>query len=194
MSNLKRTVKLGNWQEEKALECMMGGKVYDPRIKKTSNLTNLRVIAHSDQMNPKEYISVLKDTHHPPQMHKDFGRSDGLGPKARLREQMLRDTVEAEFTAMEQKRENERNQTNFVTTSKEQFAKAGFTSSLRDSISGLSSGKHRSPYYLHEPPITYYLHSALHSDNTPFPVTTIGSLSQPWSKGGSFSSGEPRTM
>ena len=190
MSNLKRTVKLGNWQEEKALEAMMGGKVYDPRIKRTSNLTSLRVIEHSDKMDPKEYVSVLKDTHHLPQVHKEFARSDGLGPKARLREQLMRERVEAEFAAMEEMKEKERNQTYFVTTSQEQFAKAGFTSSLRDSISGLSSGRHRCPYYLDEPPITYYLYTALHSDNIPFPVTTIGSLNRPWAKGVSFSSGE----
>lgn len=167
---------------------MMDGKVYDPRVKTSTALTSLRVIKHSDQVDPRNYSSVLKETHGIPQSHKDFARKDGLGPRERLREKMMRETVDAEFKAMEAEKERELNATNFVTTYQATYAK-DFPQTLRDSISGLCSGQTRNPYYLNEPPITYYLHTALHSDNIPFPVSTIGNLKQPWTKGGTFSYG-----
>jgi hypothetical protein len=184
--NLKRTKKLGNWQEENALETMMDGKVYDPRVKTSTALTNLRVIKHTDQVDPKTYSSVLKETHGVPQSHKDFARRDGMGPRERMREKMMRDTVESEFKTMEAEKERERNATNFVTTYQASFTK-DFPQTLRDSISGLCSGQKRDPYYLNDPPVTYYLHTALHSDDISFAVSTIGSLKQPWAKGGTFS-------
>ena len=105
----------------------------------------------------------------------------------------MREAVDSEFKAKEQEVERERNQTNFETTSRAAFGK-DFTPTLRDSVSGLSSGKRRDPYYLNEPAITYYLHTALNSDNIPFPVSTIGSVNRVFAKGATVSYGNLHCM
>mmetsp|Transcript_4749 Transcript_4749/g.7209 ORF Transcript_4749/g.7209 Transcript_4749/m.7209 type:complete len:416 (+) Transcript_4749:98-1345(+) len=184
---LKKTVKLGNWQEEKALESMMGGKTYDPKVRSSTALTNLRCIDHSAKVDARDYQSVLKDTHKIPQTHEDYNVAYGKGPRARLKEQMMKQQVESEFEERERQLESERNARFLTTTTQEAMSKDNFTSTLRDKISGMASGKKRDPYYLREEPITYYLHSALHCEEVSFPVTAVGSLEKPWSKGVSMS-------
>jgi len=44
----------------------------------------------------------------------------------------------------------------------------------------------RDPYYVKDAPITYYLHTALHSDSFDFPSSSVGNLDRIWLKGSSF--------
>lgn len=189
--SIKKTIKIGNWQEEKALESMMNGKVYDPKIKTSTALTNLRVIKHSANVDAKDYQSVGRGTYLVPQNHIEYKTSIAAktkGPRDRLREQMMRDTVESEFKMKEAEAEKERNTRYMVTTSQESFKKE-FTQTLRDKRSGLLTGEFRDPYYLSPSPITYYLHTLLSDQEVSFPVTTIGSLDKPWARGDSVSAG-----
>lgn len=188
---MKKTMKIGNWQEEKALESIMDGKIYDPKIKQTSTLTNLRVIKHSAQVEPKNFQSVVRGTYTVPQQHVEYKtsiESQTKGPRQRLREQMMKDTVNSEFKMKEAEAERERNRRQMETTSQAAYSKE-FTQTLRDRRSGLLTGERRDPYYLVPSPITYYLHSLLSDQELSFPVTTIGSLNKPWAKGDSVSAG-----
>ena len=190
-SGVKRTMKIGNWQEEKALESMMNGKVYDPKIKTSTALTNLRVIKHSASINSKDYQSVVHGTYTVPQQHVEYKTSlasQKKGPRERLREQMMKDTVESEFKMKEAEAEKERNTRHMESTTHASYSKE-FTQTLRDRRSGLLTGERRDPYYLVPSPITYYLHTLLSDHEISFPVTTIGSLNKPWARGDSVSAG-----
>lgn len=46
METKKLTAKIGNWQETVAMQKLLNGQVYDPRIKASGTLTKMRVIAH----------------------------------------------------------------------------------------------------------------------------------------------------
>jgi hypothetical protein len=191
VASLKRTMKIGNWQEEKALENMMDGKVYDPKIKTSTALTNLRVIKHSAQVDSKDYQSIVHGTYSVPQQHSEYKNAiigKTKGPRDRLREQMMKDTVESEFKMKEMEAERERNSRQMETTTQAAYTK-DFTQSLRDHRSGLLTGEKRDPYYLVPSPITYYLHTLISDQDISFPVTTIGSLNKPWARGDSVSAG-----
>jgi hypothetical protein len=190
-SGMKRTIKIGNWQEEKALENIMNGKVYDPKIKTSTALTNLRVIKHSAEVDAKDYQSVVRGTYTVPQQHVEYKTSlvgKKKGPRERLREQMMKDTVESEFKMKEAEAEKERNSRQMESTSQASYSKE-FTQTLRDRRSGILTGQRRDPYYLVPSPITYYLHTLLSGHEISFPVTTIGSLNKPWARGDSVSAG-----
>jgi hypothetical protein len=195
IASLKRTIKLGNWQEEKALENMMDGKVYDPKIKTSTALTNLRVIKHSANVDAKDYRSVVHGTYSVPQEHVEYKNAiigKTKGPRDRLREQMMKDTVDSEFRMKEAEAERERNSREMETTSQAAYTRE-FKQTMRDKRSGLLTGERRDPYYLVPSPITYYLHTLISDQDISFPVTTIGSLNKPWARGDSVSAGDSLT-
>jgi hypothetical protein len=165
----------------------MGGKVYDPKVKSSTALTNMRVIHHSDKVDSKDYQSIVRSTYKVPSQHKDFKSGPGKGPRERLREQMMKDQVESEFKTRDEEKERERNARLFETTSSANNKDAALT--LRDRQSTLVSGQRRDPYYMNESTVTYYLHTLLHGDEISFPITTIGSLSNPWQRGVAISGG-----
>lgn len=187
MDNKKLTAKLGNWQETVAMQKLMNGQVYDPRDKSSGALTKMRVIAHSDHVDAKDYKSTLNDSR-PPQEHRDYIASDEKGP----RERRLEESIQMQIREEEIGRENDINTLNnqrfMVTTSAIDYNGSGFQNSK------LGGGKpcqtlRNDPYYVKDAPVTYYLHTALHGNGFDFPATPIGDLNKIWLKGNSFTNG-----
>ena len=189
MEPKKLTAKLGNWQETVAMNELMGDKVYDPRDRASGALTKYRCIAHSDQVDAKDYRSVLSDTK-PPQLHRDYVACDEVGP----REKKMRELIQAQIKEDEKGRQdsvdNVNNERFMVTTNQADFNGQSFSNSKLGAGSSSSSQlKKRDPYYVNDAPITYYLHTALHGKNFDFPATPIGDVNRIWLKGTSFTEG-----
>ena len=72
-----------------------------------------------------------------------------------------------------------------VTTTGSSYDRVDFTQTKIGSDT--NRVQRRDPYYVKDTPITYYLHTALHSDAFDFPVSSVGNLDQIFSKGSSFS-------
>lgn len=177
------TAKVGNWQETVALQKMMNGQVYDPRIRSSSTLTKLRVVAHDEQVLPSEYKSTLNDAI-PPQKHRDFVTDDGKGPRQRKLEAEIDEKISMEQREKENQEAEVKNQRFLVTTNQVDFNASNFSSSRMGS--NPHTVKRRDPYYVKDAPITYYLHTALHADSFDFPTTAIGDLDKIWAKNTSF--------
>uniref|UniRef100_A0A7S1CF06 EF-hand domain-containing protein n=1 Tax=Bicosoecida sp. CB-2014 TaxID=1486930 RepID=A0A7S1CF06_9STRA len=92
-----RGARVGNWVEEEALRAATGTARYeewvtddmgDTRIVKSMGVdkktdTNGRVMAHSDHIESKDFVSTTRDAHNPDKYAPGYvDRSGGLGPRA----------------------------------------------------------------------------------------------------------------
>jgi hypothetical protein len=189
METKKLTAKIGNWQETVAMEKLLDGQVYDPRIKSSSTLTKMRVIAHDEHLEAKDYKTTLNDCQ-PPQVHRDYVASDEKGPRQLRMEAAFASQISAEEKDRENTVTELNNERFMVTTNQADFNAQNFASS-KLGASARSNGqmKRRDPYYVKDAAITYYLHTALHGKNFDFPATPIGDLNKIWLKGSSFTQG-----
>lgn len=181
----KKAVKIGNWQEELALKEMTGGK-YDPRVRNTSTLTRERCIVHSNQVSPKEYKSTLGETYLDPKVDTYYVPELKKGPRERELEQDYRARAEAEHKLRLQAEEDAKQTRYLSSTARDFFGGPDKKLALRD----YKSPQDHLPAHIHhssDPPITYYLHTAMNSDNITFPVTAVTNLANPFTRAASVS-------
>ena len=171
------------------MQKLLDGQVYDPRIKSSSTMTKMRVIAHDDHLESKDYKTTLNDAL-PPQQHRDYVASDEKGPRERRMEAAIANQIANEEVDRADNLTTLNNERFLVTTNQATFQGEGFQGTqLGSGTSTNSQMKRRDPYYVKDAAITYYLHTALHGKNFDFPATPIGDLNKIWLKGSSFTSG-----
>ena len=183
-------VRIGNWFEELKLKEETGIRFYpSPKDKKNSLLTKARCIVHTDQVLPKDYTTVNRESLKIPQNHPEYhGPVRGpkaMGPRRLLLERAIKSEVEEEFSAKEKSNFEETRKIDYTSLNKASFAKLNFTPSLKENDAS-SRIPTKSAAYITEPPVTYYSHSVQHGKANNFPCTFVGSTN-PFKKSAAFS-------
>mmetsp|Transcript_20721 Transcript_20721/g.29697 ORF Transcript_20721/g.29697 Transcript_20721/m.29697 type:complete len:416 (-) Transcript_20721:459-1706(-) len=183
-------VRIGNWFEELKLKEETGIRFYpSPTEKKNSLLTKARCIVHTDQVLPKDYTSVTRESSIVPQQHPEYrGPVRGpkpVGPRRMMIENTIKSEVEEEFNAKARSQFEEARKTDYTTLQKASFMKENFEASLkeRDSNSRIPT---RTAGYVTEAPITFYSHSYQTGKGADFPCTFVGSTN-PFKRSSAFS-------
>lgn len=184
-------VRIGNWFEELKLKEDTGIRFYpSPTDKKNSLLTKDRCIVHTDQLLPKDYSSVTRDTLIPPQSHPEFrGFSNGskaVGPRRLMIENTIRAEVDEEFSKKDQHKRDEARKTDYRTVYKSTFTKDNFEASLKE-FDATSRIPTKNAGYVTEPPITYYSYATAKGVGADFPCTFVGSTN-PFKRNNAFTS------
>jgi len=85
--------RVGNWVEELALQDATGSTRYeDFRDRGKPSTTPARVVAHSDQQHPKDYIGASKTGR--PDRNVEYKKVEELGPRAQARQARMRAQVQ----------------------------------------------------------------------------------------------------
>ena len=180
--------KAGNWFEEQTLQRETGVKYYpDPKDKASSLLTNDRVMYHTEQIKPKDYVSNTRRTIIDPKTHPEYKTlmANNIGPRKVLYENKMSSEVEQIYKEMSESKEAEKRKVNYQSVYQNNFNKSDFKSSLVENDPTIRIQTSNADYST-DTPITYYSDSIERaSSNVSFPVTFINS-SNPFRKSSAF--------
>lgn len=176
----------GNWFEEQVLEATTGVRFYsDPKDRQAQLLTKARCIEHSDQMDPKEYKSVMSTCITNQLEHKNYKTlQDKVGPRATLLEAQMKKQVNDEFAKKQSDEYNENRKVSYMSDAMECYNKPNFTPSL-DVKNPYSRVQTYNADYCTETPITYFS-DAVKNGTANFPATFVTS-GNPFKKSSAFS-------
>jgi hypothetical protein len=187
--SLGESVRIGNWFEENKLKEETGIRYYaDPTDRQTSLLTKSRVISHTDQILPKDYVSVTRSTVIDPRTHPEYGNQNPrVGPRQQRLELSLRKMVDEEVERKTTADFKESRKFAISTVSKDSFGgPKSFTPTLKlnDRTVRLPT---QSANYSTDTAVTYYSHAISDPNvNVSFPTTFVGSIN-PFRKNNLFS-------
>lgn len=180
--------KAGNWFEEQTLQRETGVKYYpDPKDKASSLLTNDRVMFHTEQIKPKDYVSNTRRTIIDPKTHPEYKtlNANNMGPRKVLYENKISSEVEQIYKDMSDSKEAEKRRVSYQSVYQSNFNKTEFKSSLVENDPTIRIQTSNADYST-DTPITYYSDSIERATtNVSFPVTFINS-SNPFRKSSAF--------
>lgn len=180
--------KAGNWFEEQTLQRETGVKYYpDPKDKSSSLLTNDRVMYHTEQIQPKDYVSNTRRTIIDPKTHPEYKTltANTVGPRKVLYESKVAQQVEQIYKEKSDSKETEARKVLYRSVYEENFNKPDFKPSLVEKDPSIRIQTSNADYST-DTPITYYSDSIANAPSSvSFPVTFINS-SNPFRKSSAF--------
>ena len=180
--------KKGNWFEEQTLQRETGVKYYpDPKDKASSLLTNDRVMYHTEQIQPKDYVSNTRRTIIDPKAHPEYKTlmANNVGPRKVLYESKTSSEVEQIFKQQADSKEAETRKVTYQSIYQGNFNKPEFKATLVEKDPSIRIQTSNADYST-DTPITYYSDSLSNAPtNVSFPVTFINS-SNPFRKSSAF--------
>lgn len=181
--------KDGNWFEEMTLLRETGVQYYpNPKDKSSSLLTNDRVMFHTEQIKPKDYISNTRRTIIDPKNHPEYKTlmANPVGPRKMLYESKISSEVQQMQKEKFDSKEAETRRVLYRSVYQDNYNKADFKSTLVENDPSIRIQTSNADYST-DTPITYYSDSISNAPtNVSFPVTFINS-SNPFRKSSAFS-------
>jgi len=172
-----QAVRIGNWQEELKLKEETGIRFYpEPTIRENGLLTKTRCIVHSDQMNPKDYISVTHDTIRNPSTNPAALRVESKGPRMKRFESETRAKIENDLKAQATLDFHESRKLSYSTSFKEFHSRPDFSPSLKENDPSVRVPTKTTSYSTDEP-ITIYSYAVKNAnESVNFPLSFVGSM------------------
>jgi Ca2+-binding EF-hand superfamily protein len=183
----KGQVRIGNWLEELKLKEDTGIRFYpDPNKKENGVLSKARCIVHTDQMNPRDYISTTQLTLREPKKDPTYLVVEKVGPRYKRFENTIKAEIEENLKTKSDLAFQESRRLSYATETKDFLQKQGFTPSLKENDYRVRVPTKTSSYST-DTAVTIYSHAVSHpAGKVDFPMTFVGAKN-PFLKNTSFS-------